>query len=140
MIVIVVEIKRANPDILHALIVNADRNILAHTDEKQMLAAYSGDLVDDLHITWKRDSIELKVPIIIAEKTEGNFIFAINTALLKKAKSELIINSVIKCVSVVLVGVLLSLWLSMRIVKPLNILSSYAQKLPSHDFSSDKRD
>jgi phosphoserine phosphatase RsbU/P len=134
----VVEIKKANPDVLYAAIVDSEKNILAHTNETKILSLYSKDLADSLTLKWTADFLEIIAPIMGAKNIQGNFIFSIDISLLKKARSRLLISSVLKCVIIILAGILLSFWVALRVVKPLNILSSYAQELPTHDFTVDE--
>ena len=133
----VVEIQKANPDVIYALIVDSERSILAHTDEEKVLSLYPYPIAKTLDVKWTDDFVELQAPIISVDKIEGNVIFSIDTTLLKKARSRMVVNSIIKLGSVILVGILLSFWVVIRIVRPLNILSSYAQDFSTHDFSRD---
>ncbi len=134
---VVLEIKRANADVRYALITDAEGNIMAHTDESRLFTALGQTLVDALTMERRENLLEVRAPIRVNEDMAGNIVFAIDTQSLIHAKTKLQTQTLLKFAGVVVVGVLLSLWVSRRIVKPLNLLSRYAQKLSQQDFSAD---
>ncbi|MBF0509465.1 MAG: HAMP domain-containing protein, partial [Deltaproteobacteria bacterium] len=132
----VTELKKVNPDILYAVIVDSDRAILAHTSPEKAPSKYEPQLVNELTIEWKTGYLELRAPVIVGSKLGGNINFAVDTKQLEDSKRSLLTHSILKLASVAAVGLLLSFWLGYWIVRPLKVLSTEAKTIASGDLES----
>jgi len=132
------QIKLANPDVVAAVVVNADGEILAHTDETQVMEQYDAPLVDTLEILWHDDGVRVRAPVQGGSKLEGNLILEVDTTTLARARRGILALAFVKFAGVVIVGISLSLWLGARIARPLKLLASYAKNLPAQDFTTER--